>query len=55
MMLDLTHVLLRDGEVLEKTVPLAMEEFSLQTGKFPILRRSPLRLTVVNAGTESWT
>ncbi len=50
MMLDLTHVLLRDGEVLEKTVPLAMEEFSLQTGKFPILRRSPLRLTVVNAG-----
>ena len=48
MLLDLTEVLSRDDQILEKTVSLEMEEFRIRTGRFPVIRKSPLELKVVN-------
>ncbi len=52
MLLDLTHVLLRDGEVLETSLSLGMEHFSIRTGKYPVLRQTPLQLKIVNTGDQ---
>ena len=50
MLLDLTEVLSQDEKILEKTLPLELEEFRIRTGKFPIIRKSPLELRIINTG-----
>lgn len=50
MLLDLTEVLSQDERILEKTIPLEMDQFQIQTGNFAIISKSPLELKVVNAG-----
>ena len=52
MLLDLTDVLFQDGKVLERSLSLEMDRFSIRTGSFPLRVRTPLQLTVVNAGEK---
>ena len=52
MLLDLTEVLSQDGKILEKTVLLEMDAFQIRTGRFPLIRKSPLKLEIVNTGNR---
>mgnify|MGYP001771335346 FL=1 len=52
MLLDLTEVLSQDGKILKKTVLLEMDAFQIRTGRFPLIRKSPLKLEIVNTGNR---
>ena len=52
MLLDLTDVLFQDGKVLERSLSLEMDRLSIRTGSFPLRVKTPLQLTVVNAGEK---
>ena len=50
MLLDLSKLLLQDGNVLELSTELEMQELSFRMGTFPVARKSPVSLRVVNTG-----
>ena len=54
MLLDLTEVLSQDGKILKKTVLLEMDAFQIRTGRFPLIRKSPLKLRLSTQGTGCW-
>ena len=49
-MLNLTEVLTDDGKEIQREVDLGLEVLSYRFGDFAITRKTPLSLTVVNAG-----
>ena len=52
MLLDLSKVLLQDGKVLEISAELEMQELSSRMGTFPVVRKDPVSLKVVNTGSR---
>ena len=46
MLLDLSNVLSEQHEPIERDVPIEMERFQFSQGTFPIIRKSPLSITV---------
>ena len=52
MLLDLSKLLLQDGKSLTAQADLEMKELRFQMGRFPLVRKTPLELTVVNTGNR---
>ena len=52
MLLDLSKLLLEDGKTLETSTELEMQKLSFRMGVFPVIRKSPVSLMVVNTGNR---
>jgi uncharacterized protein len=52
MLLDLSKLLLQDGKSLTARADLEMTELRFRMGRFPLVRKTPLELTVVNTGNR---
>ena len=51
-MTDLTEVLLTEGKVIRREVPLELDTLDYRFGTFKIAKKSPVSLTVENAGED---
>ena len=52
MQIHLSNISSIDGEHLRVSAPLGMEEISFRSGSFPIVRKTPLELSIVNTGNK---
>jgi uncharacterized protein len=51
-LIDLTEVLLNEGKVTHYETELGLDEFRYRFGRFRISKKSPIHLTVENAGDQ---
>ncbi len=47
-MLDLTEVILEKGKVIQREAEITLTELSYKSGTYPIVSRTPVRLTIEN-------
>lgn len=52
MLMNLTDVLTSEGKAVEKQVDMDIEELNCRLGDFPVIRKTPLTLTLTNLGTN---
>ena len=52
MLLDLIKILSEDGGVLERSIPVEMNQLKLGADVFPILQAEPLQLKICNTGKK---
>jgi uncharacterized protein len=52
MLMNLTDVLTSEGKVVEKQVDVDIAELNCRLGDFPVIRKTPLTLTLTNLGTN---
>ncbi len=50
--MNLTEVILEEGKIIERQETIELESFDFPFGSFPIIRKSPLSLTVENKGNK---
>ena len=50
MYVNLTDVFTSEGKVIQKSIPIEMEEFSCKNGKYEIVSKSPVSFTFSNLG-----
>ena len=52
MLMNLTDVLTSEGKAVEKQVDMDIAELNCRLGDFPVIRKTPLTLTLTNLGTN---
>ena len=50
MYVNLTDVFTSEGKVVQKSIPIEMEEFSCKNGKYEIVGKTPVSFTFSNLG-----
>ena len=52
MQIHLSDITFSEGKTIQETVKLEMDKIVFQLGEFPVLKKSPVELTVSNTGDK---
>ena len=52
MQIHLSDITFSEGKTIQETVKLEMNKIIFQLGKFPVLAKSPVELTITNTGDK---
>lgn len=52
MLIDLSEILSLEGKTQVMEVPVSMDSFESKLGKFPVVKKEPLSLTITNTGKK---
>ena len=55
MQIHLSEIIDSEGKVIQITPELELDTISFQLGKYPILDKTPVKLTIANTGKCVWT
>ena len=55
MQIHLSEIIDSEGKVIQITPELELDTISFQLGEYPILDKTPVKLTIANTGKCVWT